>query len=161
MQLSAPIDCPQFNHSQCACPRRTPTLSSSLSPCRLLRLIPFVFLSLFAASCCEGILGRRWWFSVASTSVIGLSCAWEHQKEIRLRLRLSLALQTGEAAFLLSGHCMFFALSGSLHERNLTRGFIGSRGSIGLQQHSRRTLGLLRQLHTHPASFSCELRGSH
>ena len=70
---------------------------------------------------------------------VGFSCAWEYQKENSSDF-VSLALHTGEAAFLLLGHCMPFALSGSLHERNLTRDFVGNTGPIGLQQISRRTL---------------------
>jgi hypothetical protein len=90
-------------------------------------------------------------------SNIGLSCAREHEKKKRTDLDFLLHCRPGKL-LLLSGHCISFAPSGSLHERKSHAQLHWEQGihwpAANIPLHSLTTTTTT----THPASLSCELR---
>jgi hypothetical protein len=117
----------------------------SLSPCRLLRLFAFAsisFLLLFAICCVltRGNVGLELVNCVASNNWAFLCAGTRKRKQVRHRLSLALALQTGEAAFCFLDTAYSSRLAVLCTNEHLTPNFIGNRGPIGLQQISRRTL---------------------
>jgi len=147
MQLSAPIDCPQFTPNAHA-RGGLPTLSH-----RLLRL-RFCVHPIFRSSRYLLFPGSRACWADAG-EVFGRHLGFfAHGNTKKKTVPTFSCLADRGSSVLLFKHCILLALSGSLHERNLTRNFIGNTGPIGLQQY----LWTLTTTAAHPAaSLSCEL----